>query len=191
MKVLFITEKYAETPEFGLTNNIVNLIGSYLNSNLGTYEHLYISSDPGDIMSNEQMDMELMNREFDIAVVSIYPPISPSLHIAEKLGNRLVICWWDTVYAGPDQTNILNDRHECFNRFLYQSDMRPCLYKSNILQYSEYCTNIVFDYGFGEIKKIFLESQYHRIQPYTKNLKIKVLMLASPGLWIDRVEENL
>lgn len=153
MKVLFITEKYVDQPQFGPTNNLVNLIGSYVNSGLGTFEHLYISTDFGDISSIQRLDIELTTRDFDIAVVSIYPPISPSIWVTKLLGKRLVICWWDTVYTTTSQILPINNPHDCFRMFLinpYENRSYPYLH--TLEEYSKYCTNIVFDYGCGKIQ---------------------------------------
>jgi len=99
MKVLFITEKYVGSPEFGLTNNMVNLIGSFKSANIGEYKHIFISDDEGDVHSNEELDYILLTEEFDLAVMSPPGHFFPSLYVAEELQNKLVICWWDTLFG--------------------------------------------------------------------------------------------
>jgi hypothetical protein len=162
MKVLFITEKYVGSPEFGLTNNMVNLIGSFKNANLGEYKHLFISQDEGDIYSIEELDNALLTEEFDLAIVSPIGHIIPSLYIAEVLRNKLIICWWDTLF-GSFESFLSREHHHTVDGVSF--------FTPSMSAYSLYCINLVFDYGFGkEYQNIFCVS--------VPQAQIKILMLA-------------
>lgn len=141
MKVLFITEKYIGPVEYGLTNNMVNLIGSFKSSNLGEYKHLFYSKDEGDINTPEELNYVLLSEDFDLAVVSPLGPMFPSLEVAENLRNKLMICWWDTLF-GSFSSFIGRDHHHEVNGEIVTTP--------SLSAYSLYCANIVFDYGFGE-----------------------------------------
>jgi len=147
MKVLFITEKYNGSPEYGLTNNMVNLIGSYKSANLGEYKHLFYSTDQGDINTPAELNNALLNEEFDLALVSPLGPMFPSLEVAEILQNKLIICWWDTLF-GSFESFISRDHHHEVNGGIVSTP--------SLSAYSLYCPNIVFDCGNGEeYKNIF------------------------------------
>jgi hypothetical protein len=141
MKVLFITEKYVGSPEFGLTNNMVNLIGSFKSANIGEYKHIFISDDEGDIHSNEELDYILLTEEFDLAVMSPPGHFFPSLYVAEELQNKLIICWWDTLF-GSFESFIAREHNHSVNGVNFSTP--------SLSAFSLYCPNIVFDYGFGE-----------------------------------------
>jgi hypothetical protein len=141
MKVLFITEKYVGSPEFGLTNNMVNLIGSYKSANIGEYKHVFISQDEGDIYSIEELDTVLLTEEYDIALLSPPGHMFPSLEVAEMLGNKLMICWFDTLF-GTFESFIAREHHHNVNGISFSTP--------SLSAYSLYCPNIVFDYGNGE-----------------------------------------
>lgn len=141
MKVLFITEKYVGSPEFGLTNNMVNLIGSFKSANIGEYKHIFISDDEGDIHSNEELDYILLTEEFDLAVMSPPGHFFPSLYVAEELQNKLIICWWDTLF-GSFESFIAREHNHNVNGVNFATP--------SLSAFSLYSPNIVFDYGFGE-----------------------------------------
>lgn len=92
MKVLFITEKYHSGPTYGLTNSMLNLIGSYEDSGCGNYQHLFI--DPEDIWSGQGVDYALLNNTYDIAIVSVYHHL-PSREVAQIFGHKMCYLWWD------------------------------------------------------------------------------------------------
>jgi hypothetical protein len=94
--VLFITEKYHSGPQFGFTNNIYNLIGSYECSGYGTYKHVFI--DPEDVWSSQGVDDALLNNEYDMAVISVYHHL-PSQEVATKIGYKTWMCWWDSIIS--------------------------------------------------------------------------------------------
>ena len=147
MKVLFITEKYVGSPEYGLTNNMVNLIGSFKSANLGEYKHLFFSQDEGDINTPEELNDILLSEDFDLAVVSPLGSMFPSLEVASFLRNKLMICWWDTLF-GSFESFIGRDLHHEVDGGIVTTP--------SLSSYSIYCSNVVFDYGNGEeYKNIF------------------------------------
>lgn len=147
MKVLFITEKYVGSAKYGLTNNMVNLVGSFKNTNLGEYKHLFFSQDEGDINTPDELNETLVTEEFDLAVVSPLSPMFPSLEVAEFLRNKLMICWCDTLF-GSFEGFIAREHHHTFNGISFSTP--------SLSAYSLYCPNVVFDYGNGEeYKNIF------------------------------------
>lgn len=147
MKVLFITEKYVGSPEYGLTNNMVNLIGSYKSTNLGEYKHIFYSQDEGDINTPQELNSTLLSEEFDLAIVSPLGPMFPSLEVAETLRNKLLICWWDTLF-GSFESFMSRDHHHEYNGGIYTTP--------SLSAYSLYCSNVVFDHGNGEeYKNVF------------------------------------
>lgn len=147
MKILFITEKYCGSPEYGLTNNMVNLIGSFKSTNLGEYKHLFISQDEGDISTTEELNFILLTEEFDLAMVSPPGHFFPSLEVAEILRNKLVICWFDTLF-GSFESFICRDHHHVVDGVNITTP--------SLTAFSLYCPNIVFDTGYGEeYKNIF------------------------------------
>lgn len=101
MKILFVIEKYIfyDQPQFGLTNTIHNLVGSWEASYLGDYEIAFIS--PNDIWTAAGVDKVLTERDYDLAVISPYQGpsgcINCSYEVADKIGHKLVFCWWDWV----------------------------------------------------------------------------------------------
>src|SRR3990167_6193209 len=138
MHFLFITEKYCREKKYGLTNNMVNLIGSYECADIGTYKHIFISQDDGDIWTDDMsrrtkvIDDVLLKEEYDYAYVSPYASYIVSSEVATKLGRKILINWTDTVTPN------------------FQSSYRKYLHKytSN--------NNIVWDYGNGEEIENFL-----------------------------------
>jgi hypothetical protein len=147
MKILFITEKYVVSEKYGITNNMVNLIGSFKSTNLGEYKHLFISQDEGDLWTNEQLDNTLLTEDFDLAVVSPIAHMFPSLKVAERLQNKLMICWCDTLF-GSFEGFIAREHHHTVNGVSFSTP--------SLSVYSLYCPNVVFDYGNGEeYKNIF------------------------------------
>ena len=150
MKVLFITEKYVTKPEYGLTNQEVNLIGSYKdafgNDPNFTYEHVTISKEPGSIFTAAEMSHELLTREYDIAVVSQIGECTVSLDTAKKVGKKLFIAIWDAPAL------VTSDLYTNFRLFIKaKPDIGYVKYPCSILDYSEYCNMLAFDFGYGEI----------------------------------------
>lgn len=97
IKVLFITEKYVHpNPQYGLTNNIHNLIGSFEESGYGSYEHLFISPDA--IWHPSGVEHALLTKDYDIAIVSIFHQI-PRHSVAGQLGKKLCLLWWDSIVS--------------------------------------------------------------------------------------------
>lgn len=96
VNVLFITEKYHSGREYGLTNNIYNLIGSYECSGYGTYTHCFI--DPEDIWSSAGVDQALLNHTYDAAIISVYHHL-PSHGVAQQVGHKTCMCWWDSIVS--------------------------------------------------------------------------------------------
>ncbi len=94
--VLFITEKYHSGPNFGLTNNIYNLIGSYECAGYGTYTHCFI--DPENIWSSQGVDEALTSNTYDAAIISVYHHL-PSHHVARQIGHKTFMFWWDAVVS--------------------------------------------------------------------------------------------
>lgn len=94
--VLFITEKYHSGPNYGLTNHIYNLVGSYECSGYGTYEHHFI--DPENIWSSQGVDAVLMSQSYDAAIISVYHHL-PSPGVAAKIGHKTFMCWWDSIIS--------------------------------------------------------------------------------------------
>lgn len=145
MKVLFVMEKYIfwDQKRFGLTNNMYNLIGCWESANLGPYETAFISTDEGDIWSEEVMDRVLLERDYDVAVISPYQGphgcINCSYEVAERLGNKLLFCWWDCVAFPKD------------GEFVHPETRTPGW------RWWEYanrgCQNLIMDHGKGEIYK--------------------------------------
>ena len=135
MKLLFIIDKYwGGNPTKGPTNVISNLVNSFTSTNYGTHKIYYISSDEGDIDSTEKVDKVLLTEEYDLAIISPMGTwwsgmfgqgehITVSLEVAEKLKNKIAICWWDSVLH-------------------YQ--------QSEIEEYARYCPQLLFDLGYGE-----------------------------------------
>lgn len=109
MHVLFITEKYHSGPNFGLTNNMYNLIGSYECANYGTYTHKFI--DPENIWSSSGVDEVLLNNEYNAAVISVYHHL-PSPGVAQRVGNKTVMCWWDAIVSLPGIHQWANYIHQ-------------------------------------------------------------------------------
>jgi hypothetical protein len=97
-KVLFITEKYHSGPQFGLTNNIYNLIGSWECADYGEYEHLFIDPEPGCIWSSAQVDEALNAKQYDAAIISVYHHL-PGYDTAKKLGHKICLFWWDAIVS--------------------------------------------------------------------------------------------
>ena len=147
MKVLFITEKYVGSAQYGLTNNMVNLIGSFKNANVGEYKHLFISQDEGDLWTSEELDNVLLTEDFDLAVLSPILHMFPSIEVAEALRNRLMICWCDTLFGSFEGFIARDHHHNVDGRVITTPSLNA---------YSLYCPNVVFDYGNGEeYKNIF------------------------------------
>lgn len=143
MELLFITDRYwGDDPQKGETNFISNVIRSFESTNFGTYKIYYISSLPGDIQSTKDIDYILLNETYDLAFVNPvgtkwntllkfenlpshqFPPqITVSPEVAKKLGNKLVMAWWDSIL-----------HHD----------------QSEIKEYSQYCPQLTMDTGYGE-----------------------------------------
>jgi len=115
VKVLFITEKYHSGPQFGLTNNIYNLIGSYECSEYGTHEHCFIDPEPGCIWSSGQVDQALNSKEYDAAIISVYHHL-PGQQTARRLGHKIAMCWWDAIVSMGGVKSWSNTIHQlCFD----------------------------------------------------------------------------
>jgi hypothetical protein len=98
MKIIFITEKYHSGPQYGLTNNIYNLIGSWECASYGEYEHYFIDSEPGCIWSSKEVDDILLGSTYDAAIISVYHHL-PSPFAAQKIGHKSCLLWWDAVVS--------------------------------------------------------------------------------------------
>jgi hypothetical protein len=135
MKLLFIIDKYwGGDPTKGPTNIISNLVNSFKPLKFGDPKIYYISSDPGDLDSTDKVDEILLLEDYDLALVSPVGTwwsgmfgqgdhITVSLEVAEKLKNKIAICWWDSVLH-------------------YQ--------QSEIEEYAKHCPQLLFDWGYGE-----------------------------------------
>jgi len=137
MKLLFVIDKYwGGDPLKGPTNIISNLVNSFKSTNLGDYKIRFISPEPEDLKTTEDIDNVLLTEEYDLAIVSPVGTwwsgmfnqgdhITVSLDVAQQLKNKITICWWDSVLH-------------------YE--------QSEIEEYAKYCPQLLFDWGYGEDK---------------------------------------
>jgi len=150
MKILFITEKYVTTPEYGLGNQEVNLVGSFKdafeNDPNFSFELVTISDEPGSITTSDHMTETLLQKEYDIAVVSQLGECTVTLETAKRIGKKLFICIWDA------PCNVSSDLTTNFRLFAKSvPDIAYLKYPCSIIDYSKYCNVLSFDFGYGKI----------------------------------------
>lgn len=149
MKVLLAYVKYA--PEKPILSNLhSNLTGSFLsafeNDHNMVLEHLYFSKDPGDIQTSKQLNEELLKRDFDIALVSENNKIVLDIETVKKLGKKLFVCNWDC------NSMVSADPWVNFRLFIKKpANIDFIQAKHSLLEMSEYCNVLNFDYGYGEM----------------------------------------
>jgi hypothetical protein len=125
-------EKYCGQKKNGYTVSFGPLVGSYISSGIGTYELIFI--DPEEIFSNEAIDDILINQDYNLAVISesVGNP-NANLHTIKGLygsSKKIAMIWHDAVDI-PLGSDI-------------KSEYRWW-------EYAEYCPQIFFDHGVGEI----------------------------------------
>jgi hypothetical protein len=109
MKALFITEKYqdASHKELGLSNTSHNIVGSWQCAEYGSYEQVFMSPDPGDIHSSDQIVKALEEKDYDFALVagnySFYPDKWGIRKLLDK-GKIIGMMWWDTIMESDWET---------------------------------------------------------------------------------------
>lgn len=152
MKVLLIYDKYSKVDPINpiLSNPNSNLTGSFMaafeNDSEHSCETLHICDEPDGIKSAEELNDALLSKEFDIAVVSSIKDITVYLETAKKLGKKLFLCAWDT------PCGITSNLYTNFRIFIKSAiDIGYIKYRHSILEYSEYCNILVYDYGYGEM----------------------------------------
>jgi len=149
MKVLLAYVKYA--PEKPVLSNLhSNLTGSFLSAfeNDPDYqlEHLFFSNEPGDIQTAKQLNEELLKREFDIAIVSENQKIVLDINTVKKLGKKLFVCNWDC------NSMVSTDSWVNFRLFIKKpANLDFIQAKHSLLEMSQYCNILNFDYGYGEM----------------------------------------
>ena len=152
MHVLFVTEKYDNPRVLKLANSFNTLIGTYKdvyqNDPNYTFEHLTISEKntmDGDIHSYEQLNQILLNKDFDIVIVSMHRDVVVNIETAKKLGKKLFLMYWDTHLSAISSSLVVNFR--MYAKTLHNAHVNN---KHTLFEYSEFCNCIVTDYGYGE-----------------------------------------
>lgn len=150
MKVLFITEKYVTSPEYGLGNQEVNLVGSFKdafeNDPNFSFELVTISDEEGSINSSSEMTKTLLENDYDIAVVSQLGECTVTLETAKQIGKKLFICVWD---APCNSTSDLTTNFRLFAKAI--PDIAYLKYPCSLVDYAQYCNVLAFDFGYGRI----------------------------------------
>lgn len=97
MKALIIIDKYScNNPSFGPSNLIDNVVGSFNTSGLGECHTMYITQDQ--LWSNEDVDMVLMNVDYDFAFIYPHYTINANIDTIAELvsnGKKIGMCWCD------------------------------------------------------------------------------------------------
>ncbi len=152
MHILFVTEKYDNPRILKLANSYNTLIGTFndvfVNNPDYSFEHLTISennSSDGDVHDAEQLNNILLNKKFDIAIVSAHRDVIVEMSTAQKLGKKLFLIYWDTHLSAISSSLVVNFR--MFAKTLHNAHVKN---KYTLMQYSEYCNCIVTDYGCGK-----------------------------------------
>ena len=149
MKVLLAYVKYAPSKPV-LSNLHSNLTGSFLSAfqddpNM-TLDHLYYSKERGDISTAQQLNEELLKRDFDIALVSENQKIVLDIETVKKLGKKLFVCNWDC------NCMVSTDPWVNFRLFIKNPVNIDFLQANHsLLEMSQYCNVLNFDYGYGEM----------------------------------------
>ena len=152
MHVLFVTEKYDNPRVLKLANSFNTLIGTYKdvyqNDPSYTFEHLTISEKntmDGDIHTYEQLNQILLNKDFDIAIVSMHRDVVVDIETAKKLGKKLFLMYWDTHLSAISSSLVVNFR--MYAKTLHNAHVKN---KHTLFEYSEFCNCLVTDYGYGK-----------------------------------------
>jgi hypothetical protein len=171
MKILFITEKHFVLEKFGLTNSIHNLVGSYVCTNIGTYEHLFVS--PEDLVDSNDVDKALIERDYDIAFISCPDGINATLDTVKKLSKtnkKIVTCWWDSIM---------------YNK---QSNVAPTY---RWWDYAPYSPQILFDWGHGEeLPNVFCLEVPQDTRIYNTNNTSEKFDVVFAGCHVTRLERK-
>lgn len=133
MHILFLTEQYHYSPEFGQNMAITKLINSYECTRYGTYENVFLCSNGG--MNSKQVTQTLLDKDYDLACLSFnygQVPSMEDMEILVKNNKKLVIFWYESVLFEHYGENQPEDR--------------------KWWKYAKYYPQILLDYpAFGEI----------------------------------------
>lgn len=152
MHVLIISEKYDNPAANKLANSFNTFSGTfndvYENDNDYTCEHLTIFEagyDNDGIKSAQELDQVLLDKTYDIAIVSMHGDVTVSLEVAQKIGKKLFLIFYDTHMSA-----LTSDRVTNFRMFVKSKPKAHINYTHSIFEYSQYCNCLVTDYGYGE-----------------------------------------
>lgn len=149
MKVLFIYYKYHPYPPH-LSNMHSNLTGSFLSvyENDPNYEceHVYIGDEDGDIKNSEDLQRVLLEKEYDLAIVSEFKDIFVKLETAKIIKKKIFIIIWDSHCS--DTTNLYVN----FKLFIKKPyDIGYVKRDHSLIEFAKYSNVYVLDYGYGEM----------------------------------------
>jgi hypothetical protein len=149
MKVLFIYNLYYENNKDIVDHKDklrTSFEAAFEQNKEHSYEVVHLGYEENDIKNSEQLNRTLLEKEFDIAVVSEEDHWIVYLETAKKLGKKLFLCHWDTWLAMSSNLEvnfrITSKKPRAWGNF--QQTL-------SLAQLAEYCNILVFDYGYNEI----------------------------------------
>ena len=149
MKVLLVYNNYNGSSN-QIASCVMKLKGSFEaafeNSPEHTYEVLKFGFVPGVIRDNDELNAEILKRDFDVCMVAEEMHFHIKLETAKKLGKKLFLNIWDTwicMSSVPSENFYLAYKSPRIWGEHYQPH--------SIKELSEYCNILVADYGHGEI----------------------------------------
>jgi hypothetical protein len=113
-----------------------------------SYEHLTIFEpilDDEGIRTSEELSQILLEKSYDIALVSMHHNVIVPLETAKKIGKKLFLIFYDTHMSA-----LTSDRTTNFRMFVKKTSSPHVNYQHTIYEYSQYCNCLITDYGHGE-----------------------------------------
>jgi hypothetical protein len=149
MKVLMIYKLYYENDKTIIDHKDklrTSFEAAFENDEEKSYEVIYLGNERNDIKTADELNKVLLEKDFDIAVVSEEVHWIVYLETAKKLGKKLFLCHWDTWLAMSPNLDV-NFKITMKASRNWGAILQPV----SLARFAEYCNILVFDYGYNEI----------------------------------------
>ena len=149
MKVLMIYKLYYENDKTIIDHKDKlrsSFEAAFENNNEHSYEVLYLGYEKDNIKTADDLNRTLLEKEFDVVIVSEEEHWIVYLETAKKLGKKLFLCHWDTWLAMSPSLDV-NFKITMKASRNWGALLQPV----SLVKFAEYCNILVFDYGYGEI----------------------------------------
>lgn len=119
---------------------------AFENSTEHSYEVLHFGFEPGLIVDNDELNSEILKKDFDVCMVAEELHFHIKLDTAKKLGKKLFLNVWDT-WISVALLPSVNFSLAYKSPRIWGEHYQP----HSMKELSEYCNILVTDYGYGEI----------------------------------------